>query len=247
MQKYRSKAINISDEFEPSALTFNTSLILPSQFSASGTSTGGVNYNNGTFLTLSFSGYINELYEVLNGVSAKLLSGISDVKHSYGISYNRKTYTRTGTVTARNGSIITVSWNNDETELSDDGSYAYSANRQSVLKINNDSVLSSFGLWVVGYTSFQTFVDQYVYMESGDKLYDYAIKFDAKIGIQYNGASNNNTFYYDYGKAGSSVVVGDTVTVKYGKVIGTPETTSNVISRLIRLNMIEEYEEADNA
>lgn len=240
MQKYRSKAINISDEVEPSAVTLTpnfvplaTSLVVSSAQYVS-------NKTQGQHLGISYAGDRHIIYEVPNGVSTKLLSGISAIAHSFGYSGSRNRYKCVGTVTAVSGDTISISWGAETFDASL-GSFSGTYSATKTLKINNDNIATDFGIWIVGKDALTVYADNYIYLESGDVVSDYSISYNASLAIPYT-----NTEYsvsYQFGKAGNTLVVGDSVTATYSKFVGTPALSDHKLSRLIRLNMIEEYDE----
>lgn len=244
MQKYRSKAINISDEVNASSVTLTPVFVEPATSVYANSSDSYRNSTTeGQFLHLTYAGEINEVYSVPSGVNTKLLSGMASISHTAVVSYSKKVYRRTGTVTARTNGYITVAWNNDETEYSDPISTSNTYTATKILKINNTNVSNDFGTWVVG-ESMTVFADQYIYLESADTLYEYSLATETKYSIIDQMASSTTaTARYLFGKSGSSLVAGDTITVEYSKIIGTPTLDSNYRKKLIRLNMIEEYDE----
>lgn len=240
MQKYRSKAINISDEVEPSAVTLTsnfvplaTSLVVNNQQYVENTT-------QGQHLGISYAGDKHIIYEVPNGVSTKLLSGISAIAHSFGYSCNRNRYKCVGTVTAVSGNTISISWGTETFDASL-GAYSGSYSTSKTLKINNDDMATDFGVWVVGKDSLTVYADNYIYLESGDVVSDYAISYNASLAVTYT--NTNYSVIYQFGKAGNTLVVGDSITATYSKFVGTPALSNHKLSRLIRLNMIEEYDE----
>lgn len=240
MQKYRSKAINISDEMNADSVVLTPNFV-PLLTNIPVTSALYIaNSVQGQHLQISFAGEKHDIYEVPNGVSTKLLSGISGVTHKFSYSAERRRYTRTGSVTAVSGSVITVAWGSESVE-SDLGSLSNTYSSSKTLKINNEDVTSDFGVWVLASSSLNVYADQYIYLGSGDILRDYAIAYNADLPVSFT--NTNNSVQYTFGKAGTSLVVGDTITATYAKFESTPELSNNIISRLIRLNMIEEYEE----
>lgn len=239
MQKYRSKAINISDEMDADSVVLTPNFV-PLLTSIPVSSALYVANNvQGQHLQISFAGEKHDIYEVPNGVSTKLLSGISGVTHKFKYYAEERRYKRTGSVTAVSDSVITVTWGSESVDA-DLGPFSNTYSSSKTLKINNEDVTSDFGVWVLASSSLNVYADQYIYLGSGDILRDYAIAYNADLPVPF---SNNNSVQYTFGKAGTSLVVGDTITATYVKFESTPELSNNIISRLIRLNMIEEYEE----
>ena len=240
MQKYHSKAINISDEVEPSAVTLTPNFVPLATSLAVGSAQYVSNKTQGQHLGISYAGDKHIIYEVPNGVSTKLLSGISAIAHSFGCSCGRNRYKCVGTVTAVSGNTISISWG---TETFDDslGSFSKSYATTKTLKINNDDMATDFGVWVVGKDSLTVYADNYIYLESGDVVSDYAISYNESFAVPYTNTEYSVT--YQFGKAGNTLVVGDSVTATYSKFVETPALSDHKLSRLIRLNMIEEYDE----